>query len=662
MIKAYFINSPYAEYTDEEFAWFQSELLTEGIIGDPETGVMGYKVVENSPTVNMETVIESGKALMEIEKDGRVFKIVIENTEEKELLHGDNGTIDDRVDTIIIEVDTEAAPDETKSNIGSVEIIKGDGETAKSDEDINSELGHEYWIRLADVTVEPSATAINDNNIEDKRTKIKFSEAWEREFNPIEQEGDLVVGDTEPGSAKRIPFKENKLLTSSNGEVSWRGGIIPEIIESDKVVSNGHFISFGGLTLTVPEDSKKGDVLNFRVADELDIKGDNYNYFIRKDNYIYRDAIIQSGMGELSFNFSGVEFKKVGEVEVQKSKNDAVYFHSDRYGRVYKIEKETGNVVWINTATTSRVDTCSTLAVDSEGNIYYINSDNNVVKADTSGGIIWIFNDDETYNGVIVNKYDEVFAYNYSRYSRAFKRIDVNFAPTDGSEFDNIVWSGSTNIYMRPGMADPEGNLIFGSSEYDSNTDPRLMKTCRETGNRLQQLSGDQASELFGNRDVECLALDHKGNPIMYTYESGLLKIDGDDFSNVIWQKPNINVSRHPTSINTLPNSNFVVYENGMFRAFDAKTGEEVKALFSPADAPRYGSFRVDGIDKAIYSMDSDDNLVKYDFEGNKLWTKTEDDSFNRTHILIEDGIFPHPNLLDTEGTGDYKGLWIQTK
>lgn len=250
-IKSYFINSTQADYEDEEFAWFQSLLLTSGILGEPDTGNLeGYLVHENT-TANMGVLIDTGKALLEVQIDDRTFKVVFENLEQTTLtLDNNNGAAENRVDSIIININPTVDPDVTKTNVAQLEIVKGTSATALTDSEITTEVGDEFWYRLADITVQPDTTQILNDDITDQREKIKFTEAWEREYDPISTEGDLVRGSSSGGS-ERLPIgDEGKALVSSGGLPSWQ---VQSATNIEEFSSSGTWTKPEGLKMVVVE-------------------------------------------------------------------------------------------------------------------------------------------------------------------------------------------------------------------------------------------------------------------------------------------------------------------------------------------------------------------------------------------------------------------------
>lgn len=172
--KVYFINSEEAQYSDHEFAWFQSLVLTDGIIGDKDTGVLGLEVTENG-TPDMSVLVSAGKALVEITIDGRTFKVVAESDSEEQIIVGANTSGSNRVDAVIVRVDKDTTVNELKNNIVTLEIVEGSGTSPLSDAAIDTAVGNDGWYRLADITVPDSTSDIEDEDITDTREKVNYS-------------------------------------------------------------------------------------------------------------------------------------------------------------------------------------------------------------------------------------------------------------------------------------------------------------------------------------------------------------------------------------------------------------------------------------------------------------------------------------------------------
>ena len=177
MIKTYYINSTQALYDDVEFAWLQSLVLEEGVLGD-SAGTLGLQVTQ-SGTPGMSVSVAAGKALVEITKSGRTFKVVVENDAAASVVIPANSSGANRVGAVIVRVDVDTEPNVLKNNVGTIEYIPGDDTSPLSDGDITAAVGSDGWLRLANVTVENAETTILNADISDQRTKVQLNDAVE---------------------------------------------------------------------------------------------------------------------------------------------------------------------------------------------------------------------------------------------------------------------------------------------------------------------------------------------------------------------------------------------------------------------------------------------------------------------------------------------------
>lgn len=198
MLKAFFINSTQADYTDEEFSWPQKLLLEQGVFGD-SGGTLGLEVTENSPAA-MSVLISPGNALVELTKGGATWKVLVMSNAQEELAIADNSSGMNRVDAVIVRVDKDTEPNSLKNNIATVEVVEGNGTSPLSDNDIDTAVGGDGWIRLADITVEDSETQIQDSDISDQRAQVKSNDA----VRPAPKKIAFTVLATDPPSEELV--------------------------------------------------------------------------------------------------------------------------------------------------------------------------------------------------------------------------------------------------------------------------------------------------------------------------------------------------------------------------------------------------------------------------------------------------------------------------
>ncbi len=175
MITTTLINSTQAQYTDKDFSWLQDKVLTAGYFAD-QSGNQTFKVVQKG-TPSMGVDIEAGSILVPFTKSGKSWKVICETTGET-LTVTNNSTGSNRVDAVIIKLDTAVNPNSAKSNVAVAQVIQGTGVSALSDGAIQTAIGATYnFIRLANITVPDSATTILNGNIVHTVSQVTLTKA-----------------------------------------------------------------------------------------------------------------------------------------------------------------------------------------------------------------------------------------------------------------------------------------------------------------------------------------------------------------------------------------------------------------------------------------------------------------------------------------------------
>lgn len=223
--KIYFINSSEAQYTDDEFAWFQTLMFNEGIIGDPDSGNLGLLVTQNA-VPDMSVLVEAGKALIEVVISGRTLKVVAENTASEQLAIAANSSGSNRVDAVIFRVDKDTQPNETKSNVATLEVITGSGTSPLSNAAISTAVGNDGWVRIANIEIPNAASSIIDSYITDVRSIVTFSNGFSF--------GSIFSVTSE---ADKVP------LLNGSGKLDPSLTTKPNVVVMDDVSEN---VSFGG--------------------------------------------------------------------------------------------------------------------------------------------------------------------------------------------------------------------------------------------------------------------------------------------------------------------------------------------------------------------------------------------------------------------------------
>ncbi len=176
MISTYFMNSTLAKYNDADFAWLQTNVLGAGVFAD-STGNTLHMAVAQSGTPGMSVQVAIGKALVQITKLTKTFKVIVDSDAISTVAIASNATGANRVDAIVVRVNVTTEPNILKSNVGTIEVVLGTGVSALSDAAITTALGADGWYRLANVTVANGAVSILNASIADVRAKITTNNA-----------------------------------------------------------------------------------------------------------------------------------------------------------------------------------------------------------------------------------------------------------------------------------------------------------------------------------------------------------------------------------------------------------------------------------------------------------------------------------------------------
>lgn len=172
--KIFFMNSDTANYGEAEWNHVNTQFFEAGIFnteGADWNDFIDLKV-EQSAIPAMSVKVGVGVALVEVTRDAQTFKIFAMNLAEESLAISSNAGGTNRVDAIIFRMDVDQDPNALMNNIATIEVVEGTGATALTDGAIQTAIGSDGFIRLANITVEPAETTILDADIEDTRTRV----------------------------------------------------------------------------------------------------------------------------------------------------------------------------------------------------------------------------------------------------------------------------------------------------------------------------------------------------------------------------------------------------------------------------------------------------------------------------------------------------------
>lgn len=169
--KTTIIDSNQAQYTSAEFAKFNTELFSDGVMNTRGTND-DLKVVQHGAG-DMTVDVNSGACVIDYWKNSIYWKIIAESNATDNISIPSNGGGTQRVDAIIVRI-SQDEPNSLKNNIMTIERINGTGATPLADIDITTAVGDLNWQRLADIVVNPGDTQILTNQILDTRDVIEF--------------------------------------------------------------------------------------------------------------------------------------------------------------------------------------------------------------------------------------------------------------------------------------------------------------------------------------------------------------------------------------------------------------------------------------------------------------------------------------------------------
>jgi hypothetical protein len=156
----------------QDFAGFISDFIEDGI--DNFNGDYSDLGVHPKSPAALAVQVSGGRAYMGVTVSGQSYveRLQLLSTEEKTITA--NATGDNRIDAVIARIDVDVAPNSAASNMGTIEVITGTGTSPLSDSYIQSQIGDDSFLRLADITVPNGASSISESAIQDQRVRSKL--------------------------------------------------------------------------------------------------------------------------------------------------------------------------------------------------------------------------------------------------------------------------------------------------------------------------------------------------------------------------------------------------------------------------------------------------------------------------------------------------------
>ncbi len=171
-------NGPGRTWNAEDFAGFITDFLEDGI--DNLNGDNSDLGVQPQSPLAMGITVSGGRCYMGVTVSGMSYKERLELTGATNVAVTDNATGDDRVDPVIARIDVDVAPDADASNMGAVEVLVGTGNTPMTDNDIQTAIGSDSFLRLCDITVPNGAVEIDTGDVADTRVKVRITPSVSR--------------------------------------------------------------------------------------------------------------------------------------------------------------------------------------------------------------------------------------------------------------------------------------------------------------------------------------------------------------------------------------------------------------------------------------------------------------------------------------------------
>lgn len=170
------MNSPNTGWNDEDFSTMEIDFVKSGGVADEGGAGDDFEVTESSPQA-MSVEVNSGVAYVEITKGGRTWRVRVKNTAVETVVIGQNISGNNRIDALILRVSVTTTPDATATNVATLEVIQGTpagSPSAPTDGAIQTAIGSDGFIRLANIEVDNGVGQIFDADIIDTRVALEW--------------------------------------------------------------------------------------------------------------------------------------------------------------------------------------------------------------------------------------------------------------------------------------------------------------------------------------------------------------------------------------------------------------------------------------------------------------------------------------------------------
>lgn len=251
----YFINSTDRLYEDRDLnKIYKLFLKGGGVLNTSQDTIDLWKSdgdLQVKVNSGMDLTVNPGLASKILSIRSEAETCLVEVKAEQDLTIAANSSGDDRVDAIVVRIDKSVIDDDeintTGSNVVTVEIVTGSGNLALSDGDIDTALGGDPFIRLADVTVGDGVSSIASDKIEDTRVHAEMNNSivlgGERyrftglDADPSDaQTGDVWFATSE--EALKLKTSDSIITFTSSSFDIYQDGISTQNIQGSDVISN----------------------------------------------------------------------------------------------------------------------------------------------------------------------------------------------------------------------------------------------------------------------------------------------------------------------------------------------------------------------------------------------------------------------------------------
>jgi len=414
--KAFFLNGNDAYYGQDEWNYVQKILFEQGILhteGATWNDFIDLEVIQNG-TPDMSVDVKVGASVVEITKTGETFKVFAFNLDQTNLAITNNISGANRLDAIIMRIDVDVDPNALLNNIATVEVITGTSAVALTDGAIQTAIGSDGFIRLADVTVTNGATTVVTANIADTRTRSGFNDSIL--FNPTTINFKVVTAD--PAGADLV---EGLVWFNSTTHYLkyYDGSGVVTLIPASYLWGDG--LAASGATISVDLATNSG--LNFSTAKLRIGAGNGLAISAGTTNVDLRaNAALSFTSGQLDTTISDIQ----ANILIGGEDANSLHNHNDNTGYyvIDGLDLTDFHSYWIG----SYPSTFSSL-----GSFYYVSGDGGA-----GGGGAYVYDSEFLFD--FNNDFDLYFDYKSADFHGLCIGVTTSTPPTTNTTVTDGAW------------------------------------------------------------------------------------------------------------------------------------------------------------------------------------------------------------------------------